>query len=149
VFFVVGALAMRIGIDPGGTKIAIVVIGDDGTVHWERRVATPRGDYPGTLAAIADLVREAEDRAGACRIGVGIPGTISHGSGLVKNANSVWLIGKPLREDLEATLGRPIRLANDANCFAMSEAVDGAGAGAAVVFGVILGTGVGCLVVRG
>ncbi len=141
---------MRIGVDLGGTKIAIVVLADDGAVHWECRVATPRGDYDGTLATIARLVHEAEQRVGPCRIGIGIPGTISDATGLVKNANSVWLIGRPLREDLERTVGRPLRLANDANCFAMSEAADGAAAGTAVVFGVILGTGVGGgLVVHG
>jgi fructokinase len=141
---------MRIGIDLGGTKTAIVVLADDGTVQWERRVPTPRGDYDATLATIAGLVREAERVVGSCRIGIGIPGTISHATGLVKNANSVWLIGRPLHRDLETTLGRPIRLANDANCFAMSESADGAAAGAEVVFGVILGTGVGGgVVVRG
>jgi predicted NBD/HSP70 family sugar kinase len=141
---------MRIGIDLGGTKIAIVVIDDAGAVQWERRVATPRGDYDATLAAIAGLVSEAEARVGPCRVGVGMPGTLSRATGLVKNANSTWLIGRSLHDDLEARLGREVRLANDANCFAMSEAVDGAAAGAPVVFGIILGTGVGGgVVVRG
>jgi fructokinase len=141
---------MRIGIDLGGTKIAIVVLTDEGVVRWERRVATPRGDYDATLATIAGLVREAEREVGQCRIGIGIPGALSAATGLVKNANSVWLIGRPLRQDLEATLGKSVRLANDANCFAMSESADGAAAGEEVVFGVILGTGVGGgLVVRG
>ena len=150
VCFVVKVRDMRIGIDLGGTKIEIVVLADDGAVRWQRRVATPRGDYDATLATIAGLVREAEQTAGLCRVGIGIPGTISDATGLVKNANSVWLIGRPLREDLETALGRSVRLANDANCFAMSEAADGAGAGAPVVFGVILGTGVGGgLVVHG
>jgi len=134
---------MRIGIDLGGTKIAIVVLCQDGSVAWERRVATPRGDYSATLTTIAGLVDEAEAAVGRCTVGIGIPGTISASTGLVKNANSVWLIGRPLHHDLEARLGRPVRLENDANCFAISEASDGAAAGAGVVFGVILGTGVG------
>ena len=141
---------MRIGIDLGGTKIAIVVLDDAGVVRWERRVPTPRGDYDATLQAIAALVHDAEARVGACRVGVGMPGTLSRTTGLVKNANSIWLIGRPLQQDLDARLGRSVRLANDANCFAMSEAADGAAAGAPVVFGIILGTGVGGgIVVRG
>jgi fructokinase len=141
---------MRIGIDLGGTKIAIVVLSQDGSVAWERRVATPRGDYGATLTTIVALIDEAEGAVGRCTVGIGIPGTISASTGLVKNANSVWLIGRPLHHDLEAKLGRPVRLENDANCFAISEASDGVGAGAGVVFGVILGTGVGGgIVVRG
>jgi fructokinase len=135
---------MRIGIDLGGTKIAAAVLDDAGRVCWERRTGTPRDDYAGTIRAIADLVRNAERDLGARgSVGVGIPGAISPSTGLVKNANSTWLNGKPLREDLSRELGRDVRLANDANCLAVSEATDGAAAGARVVFGVILGTGAG------
>ena len=141
---------MRIGIDLGGTKIAIVALADDGEVRWERRVPTPRGAYDATLATIRALVDEAEQHVGPSTVGIGIPGTISGATGLVKNANSTWLIGRPLLDDVQAMLHRPVRLANDANCFAVSEATDGAAAGAAVVFGVILGTGVGGgVVIRG
>ena len=135
---------MRIGIDLGGTKVEGAAIDDDGNVVCRRRVATPREDYEATVAAIAAVVREieAEVRVTAT-VGVGTPGTISPATGLIKNANSTWLNGRPLGADLERTLGRPIRLANDANCFALSEAIDGAGASAEVVFGVILGTGTG------
>ncbi|MCU0764474.1 MAG: ROK family protein [Burkholderiaceae bacterium] len=135
---------MRIGIDLGGTKIEGIALDDAGTVLVRQRVPTPRGDYAGTVAAIAALVREIEAAAGARgSVGVGIPGALSRLTGRVKNANSTWLNDRPLHGDLEAALGRPVRLANDANCFALSEAVDGAGRGARVVFGVILGTGVG------
>jgi fructokinase len=135
---------MRIGIDLGGTKIEGIALDDAGQVLARRRVPTPRGDYAGTVAAIAALVREIEAATGARgSVGVGIPGALSRITGLVKNANSTWLNGRPLHDDLQAALGRPVRLANDANCFALSEAVDGAGRGARVVFGVILGTGVG------
>jgi fructokinase len=135
---------VKIGIDLGGTKIEVAVLGDDGGVVFRRRVPTPQGAYAATVAAIVGLVREAEAEAGArCSVGVGVPGAISPGSGLMKNANSTCLIGHPLDRDLARELGREVRLANDANCFALSEAVDGAGAGAEVVFGVILGTGVG------
>jgi fructokinase len=135
---------VRIGIDLGGTKIEGIAIGHDGAVLARRRVATPRDDYEGTLSAITDVVGEIEEAAGSgARVGVGMPGTISPATGLVKNANSIWLIGRPFREDLERRLGRRVRLANDANCFALSEAVDGAAAGADVVFGVIVGTGTG------
>lgn len=138
---------MRIGIDLGGTKIEIIALGDGGDVLLRERVATPRDDYAGTVAAIAGLVESAERKVGSGRtaasVGVGIPGAESLATGLIKNANSTWLIGKPLRADLAMALNRPVRLANDANCFALSEAVDGAAAGAHVVFGVILGTGVG------
>jgi fructokinase len=135
---------MRLGIDLGGTKIEIVALGDDGRELLRERVATPQGDYPGTLLAIAGLVAAAEKNVGAGgTVGVGIPGAESKATGLIKNANSTWLIGQPLRRDLEAALGRPARIMNDANCFALSEATDGAAAGAEVVFGVILGTGVG------
>jgi fructokinase len=135
---------MRIGIDLGGTKIAAVVLSDSGERVWDARVATPKGDYLATLDAIADLVGAAERASGErSTIGVGMPGAISPATGLVKNANSTWLNGRPFHIDLERRLGQPVRVANDANCLAVSEAVDGAGAGAAVVFGVILGTGVG------
>ncbi len=136
---------MRIGIDLGGTKIEGIVLDDGGGERARLRVATPRGDYAGTVRAVADLVRALEARAGArCRVGVGHPGALSPATGLIKNANSTALNGRPLDRDLRAALGRDeVRLANDANCFAVSEAADGAGRGAPVVFGVILGTGVG------
>ncbi len=142
--------AMRIGIDLGGTKIEGVVLAPDGAETGRRRVPTPRGDYRATIDAIAALVRELEAAAGApCQVGVGMPGAVSPATGLVKNANSTWLIGRPLDRDLADRLARPVRVANDANCFALSEATDGAGAGAEVVFGVILGTGTGGGVVVG
>ncbi|MEO8258152.1 MAG: ROK family protein [Acidobacteriota bacterium] len=135
---------MRIGIDLGGTKIEGVMLDHDGGVRQRTRIAAPRGDYQQTINAIVGLVRELERSAGTtASVGIGIPGVISPASGLVKNANSTWLIGHPLADDLPAALGRPVRFANDANCFALSEATDGAAAGARVVFGVILGTGVG------
>ena len=135
---------MRLGIDLGGTKIAAVVLAQDGRVLWEQRVATPRDDYDRTIEAIAGLVDTGELAvASACSIGIGMPGAISPATGLVKNANSTWLNGKPLKQDLERRLGRELRLANDANCLAVSEAADGAAAGSRVVFGVILGTGTG------
>lgn len=135
---------IRIGIDLGGTKIEGIVLAEDGRQLARRRVATPRGDYDGTVAAIAGLVRDLDREAGdRGTVGVGIPGVISPRTGLVKNANSTWLIGHPLDKDLERALERPVRLENDANCFAVSEATDGAAAGAATVFGVIIGTGVG------
>jgi len=137
----------RIGIDLGGTKIEIVALDEAGAERFRRRIATPREDYGATLSAIAGLVKEAESVAGAARVGIGIPGTVSPATGLVKNANSTWLIGKPLRPDLVRLLGRDVQLANDANCFALSEAVDGAAAGASVVFGVIIGTGTGGAIV--
>jgi fructokinase len=137
-------MALRLGIDLGGTKIAAVVLGADGAVRWEQRIATPRDSYDATLDALASLVREGETATGeSCRVGVGMPGAISPATGLVKNANSTWLNGRPLQEDLQRRLARPVRLANDANCLAVSEATDGAAAGAHVVFGVILGTGTG------
>ena len=135
---------MRIGVDLGGTKIEGIALADDGRELARRRVATPHGDYRGTVDAIAGLVAAIESAAGGRgTVGVGIPGALSRVTGLVKNANSTCLIGRPLHADLEAALARPVKLANDANCFALSEAVDGAGRGARVVFGVILGTGVG------
>jgi fructokinase len=142
---------LRLGIDLGGTKIEIVALAHDSAELLRRRVPTPCGDYQGTLTAVTDLVMEAESQLGQRgSIGIGIPGAESRVTGLIKNANSTWLIGKPLRRDLETLLQREVRLANDANCFALSEATDGAAAGAAVVFGVILGTGVGAgIVVHG
>ncbi len=142
---------MRFGIDLGGTKIEIVALDGNGGERLRRRVATPRGDYPATVAAIVDLVKTAENELGLRgTVGIGIPGAESRVTGLIKNANSTWLIGQPLRRDLEAALQRAVRIDNDANCFALSEAVDGAAGGAEVVFGVILGTGVGGgIVVRG
>jgi fructokinase len=132
-------MSLRIGIDIGGTKIEALALDTTGSEVFRKRVPTPRGDYAATIGVVASLVSE----AGEGTVGVGIPGALSRVSGLVKNANSTWLIGKPLKEDLEAALGREVRIENDANCFALSEAVDGAGKGASVVFGVILGTGVG------
>ncbi|HEU4631760.1 MAG TPA: ROK family protein [Gemmatimonadaceae bacterium] len=135
--------SMRIGIDLGGTKIEGIALARDGVELHRRRIATPRG-YAPTLDALVALVAEIECAAGAGgTVGIGIPGTIVPATGLVKNANSTWLNGRPLGRDLEARLGRPVRVMNDADCFALSEAADGAGAGATVVFGVILGTGVG------
>jgi len=141
---------MRIGIDLGGTKIeGIAMRGREEVARL--RVDTPRGDYPATVEAVGTLVEALGQRAGAhASVGVGIPGTISITTGLVKNANSVWLIGQPLQKDLESRLGREIRIANDANCFAVSEAADGAASGAATVFAVIVGTGTGAgIVVNG
>ena len=134
---------MRIGIDLGGTKIEAIALDPDGRERFRRRVACPRDDYRGTIEAIAGLVRDAEAQAGPGSVGIGMPGAISPATGLVKNANSTWLNGQPLAEDLTERLGRPLRLANDANCLAVSEAADGAGARCAVVFGVIVGTGTG------
>jgi len=134
---------VRIGIDLGGTKIEAIALDASGGERFRRRVATPRGDYYATLAAVGTLVHEAERAAGRASIGVGIPGVISPATGLVKNANSTWLNGRPLAEDLARQLRRPVRIANDANCFALSEASDGAAAGRPIVFGVILGTGTG------
>jgi len=132
-------MGLRIGIDLGGTKIEALALDGAGREVFRKRVPTPRGDYAATIAAVSSLVKE----IGEGSVGVGIPGAASQVTGLVKNANSTWLIGKPLKEDLENALRRPVRLENDANCFALSEAMDGAGKGASVVFGVILGTGVG------
>ena len=142
---------MRIGIDLGGTKIEGIALDGDGRERARLRIGTPAGDYEATLAAVAAVVSGLKQSAGSARsVGVGIPGALSPASGLVKNANATWLIGRPLDADLSHRLGRPVRVANDANCFAISEAADGAGADAAVVFGVILGTGVGGgIVVRG
>ena len=135
---------LRIGVDLGGTKIEVACLDARGHERLRRRVATPRDDYAATVAAIASLVAGAERELGATgTIGVGIPGALSLRDARVKNANSTWLNGRPLAADLEAALGRPVRLANDANCLALSEAADGAAAGAASVFAAILGTGVG------
>jgi fructokinase len=133
----------RIGIDLGGTKIEAVALDEGGREIFRERIATPRGDYAATMDAIATLVQHAEAAAGPASVGIGMPGVISPATGLVKNANSTWLNGHPLADDLAAHLRRPLRLANDANCFALSEATDGAAAGLPVVFGVIIGTGVG------
>lgn len=138
---------MRLGIDLGGTKIEGIALHADGAVAARIRTATPAGDYAGTLQAVARLLSNLEDAAkikGRARpVGFAIPGALDARTGLVKNANSTCLIGHPLGDDLRALLGRPVRLENDANCFTASEAADGAAAGYAVAFGVILGTGVG------
>ena len=135
---------MRIGIDLGGTKIEAVALERNHRELARLRVPTPRDDYDATLQAVVDLVREIERATGQRgSVGLGIPGTISPATGLVKNANSTWLNGRALDADLSLGLERPVRLANDANCFALSEATDGAAAGAHVVFGVIVGTGTG------
>ena len=134
----------RFGIDLGGTKIALAALDRTGKVLLRRRVSTPRGDYAATIEAIAVLVEAAESELGmTASVGVGTPGAPSRIDGLMKNCNSVVLNGRPLAADLEARLARPIRIANDADCFTLSEAADGAACGADVVFGVILGTGVG------
>jgi len=140
---------MRIGVDLGGTKIEVVVIDDAGTELLRHRIPTPRGTYEGILDGLVGIVREAESRlaslghAGPHTVGAGIPGAISPRTGLAMNANSTEINGRPLKQDLETALQREIRLANDANCLAVSEAVDGAAAGAKVVFAAILGTGCG------
>jgi fructokinase len=142
--------SIRLGIDLGGTKIEIVAMGAQGEVLLRHRVNTPQGDYEGTLEAIHGLVLLAESEAGCTgTVGIGTPGAISPATGLLKNSNSICLNGMPLKEDLERLLGREVRIANDANCFALSEAVDGAAEGADIVFGVIIGTGTGAgIVVR-
>jgi fructokinase len=138
-------MGFRIGVDLGGTKIEAIALDGEREV-LRKRVAAPRGDYDATITTVVSLVRE----MGEGTVGIGIPGALSRVTGLVKNANSTWLIGRALRQDLERALQRPVRLENDANCFALSEATDGAGQGADVVFAVILGTGVGGgIVVRG
>ncbi len=137
-------MGARLGIDLGGTKIEIVALAADGSERLRRRVATPQGDYPATLRAIDALVDDAERTLGVRgSVGIGTPGSESPVDGRLRNANSTCLNGQPLRQDLEALLQREIRIANDANCFALSEALDGAARGAATVFGAILGTGVG------
>lgn len=136
---------MRVGVDLGGTKIEALALSDDGAELARDRVPTPKGDYRKTLDALRDLVESVEARAKgkAPHVGVGMPGSLAPDTGLVQNSNSTCLIGEPLDRDLEAALGRPVRLANDADCFALSEASDGAAEGMPVVFGAILGTGVG------
>ena len=135
----------RIGVDLGGTKIEAVTLDEGGREMFRKRIPAPRGNYDRTLDALVSLINE----AGEGTVGVGIPGSLSRVTGLMKGSNSTWLIGKPLKQDLEQRLGREVRMENDANCFALSEATDGAGRGAEVVFGVILGTGVGGGVVVG
>jgi fructokinase len=141
----------RFGIDLGGTKTEIIGLDGAGAEVLRRRVPTPRDNYHETLNAVVALIREAEAEMGVTgSVGIGTPGSLSPSTGLLRGSNSVCLNGKPIKSDLEALLGREVRIANDANCFALSEAVDGAGRGAEVVFGVILGTGVGSgIVVRG
>ena len=137
----------RIGVDLGGTKIAAVLLGSDDEIRAEARIPAPRQDYAASIKAVADIVAQVErDRASPgskASVGIGIPGSVSPATGLVQNANSTWINGKMFHRDLEATLGRPVRMANDANCFALSEATDGAAAGAHCIFGAILGTGCG------
>ena len=142
---------MRLGIDLGGTKIEIIALDDDGKELLRRRVFTPTGNYAATLQVIATLVHDAEAELGyRGSLGIGTPGALSRATGRLKNSNSVVLNGQPILQDLEALLQRPVKISNDANCFALSEATDGAAAGAGVVFGVILGTGVGAgIVVNG
>lgn len=135
---------VRLGVDLGGTKIAGVALAQDDSVLAEHRIATPQHDYMATVRALGEMVAALEQMARQRgTVGIGMPGSISPSSGFVQNANSTWLNGQPLAHDVEAHLGRAVRFANDANCFALSEAVDGAGAGARSVFGVILGTGCG------
>jgi fructokinase len=135
---------VKIGVDLGGTKIEAVALEEDNRERGRRRVASPRDDYAGTVETIGRLVEDLERELDVeASVGIGTPGAVSPATGLMKNCNSVWLNGRPLAADLERRLRRPVRLANDANCFALSEARDGAGAGARVVFGVILGTGTG------
>jgi len=135
---------MRIGIDLGGTKIEALAIDMEGVELARHRILTPRDDYDGTITAIVGLVKRLEAETGRLgSVGAGVPGSVSGITGLVKNSNSTWLNGRPLHHDLTAALGREVRVANDANCFAVSEATDGAAAGKRIVFGVILGTGCG------
>ncbi len=135
---------LRLGIDLGGSKIEIIALDAAGQIRARHRAPTPRDDYAATLRAIAELVTTVEIELGQTgSVGIGMPGALSPATGLVKNANSTWLNGQPLDRDLEALLQRPLRFANDADCFALSEASDGAAAGAGVVFGVIIGTGAG------
>lgn len=141
---------LRIGVDLGGSKIEALAMDERGTELLRRRIATPRGDYVATVAAVAALVSDLEQQLGGQgTVGVGTPGAIAPANGRIKNANSVCLNGRPLREDLQTALRRAVRIANDADCFALSEASDGAAAGAASVFGVIVGTGTGGGIVLG
>ncbi len=135
---------MRLGVDWGGTKLGIVALSDEGEELFRQRVDTPKGDYRGCLEAVKGLVDAAEEATGRRgTVGFGIPGSLSPKTGLVKNANSTWLNGQPLDKDLQDLLGRPVRIQNDANCLAVSEATDGAGAGAPIVHAIIIGTGSG------
>src|SRR2546421_9883559 len=138
-------MSIRIGVDIGGTKIEARALDAAGREVFRKRIPTPRGDYEATVAAVVSLVAE----AGAGTVGVGIPGALSRATGRVKNANSTWLIGRSLKEDLERALKREVRLENDAKCFALSEAVDGPGQGKRVVFGIVLCTAGGEGIVRG
>jgi fructokinase len=142
---------MRLGLDFGGTKIEGVVLDAEGTERGRARVPTPRGDYDACIGAIHKLMLSLESTAGARieRVGIGVPGAVDRATGTVSGGNATWISGRQLREDLRAALERPVKIANDANCFALSEAVDGAGAGAEVVFGAILGSGVGGGIVVG
>lgn len=136
--------SMRIGIDLGGTKIEAVAVDAQNNILDRKRIATPAGDYHETITRIRELISALESKLNQqAKVGIGMPGAISPQTGLVKNANSTWLNGKPFDKDLEAATGKPLRFANDANCFALSEAVDGAAQNANCVFGIILGTGVG------
>lgn len=144
--------ALRIGIDLGGTKIEGVLVAADGSEVLRHRIPTPRDDYSGTITAIANVVAHLEAIAGqtGLRVGIGIPGSISPISGLLRNGNSTWLNGRPFKPDMQSALNRNLRISNDANCLALSEFRDGAGQGVGVLFAVILGTGVGGgLVVNG
>lgn len=135
---------MYIGVDLGGTKTEVVVLSAQGEIRYRHRIATPDSDYAAIVSALVAQVQQAEREVGSCRgVGIGTPGSASPVDGLMRNCNTTCLNGRPLQRDIEAALGRPVRIANDANCFALSEATDGAGAGSRVVFGVILGTGVG------
>ena len=139
---------MRIGVDFGGTKIEVAIIERDGREIARQRAPTPRADYEGCVRTVAGLVREIAAKTGASGpVGMGIPGAISAKTGLVMTSNATWLVGKALDRDVAAALGRKVRIENDANCFALAEAVDGAAKGARCVFGAILGTGVGAGVV--
>ena len=141
---------IRIGVDLGGTKIEAIALAANGDTLLRHRVPTPRDDYDATLDAIVALVGRLEQEIGARgTVGLGTPGAVSPATGRIKNSNSTWLLDRPLAEDLAARLARPVRLDNDANCFALSEATDGGGRGAKVVFGVILGTGTGGGIVVG
>ncbi len=137
-------MGIRLGIDLGGTKIEIAALDGEGRIVERVRAATPEGDYEATLRVVSDLVAGVEKSLGERgTVGVATPGSVSPASGLLRNSNSVCLNGRPFRQDLESILRREVRIENDANCFALSEAADGAGRGASIVFGVILGTGVG------
>jgi fructokinase len=145
-----GTGRIRLGVDLGGTKIEIIALAHDGRELLRRRIATPREDYGAIVDGVAGLVAQAERDLGArASVGIGTPGSISRATGLLRGSNSVCLNGKPVQADFEAALGREVRIGNDANCFALSEATDGAGKDAHTVFGVILGTGVGGGVVAG